>query len=1547
VTGFDSTSGNVTVKFTGDDRAHTIKFTWTPASYSIKYYLNEAKTKYTTQTVYYDGSEAFITGKSSDAKVEAPTGYKFTGSWKLNENKSYASSSLVRSVQSDLFTAAGCVVELEPTFEYANLSLDTQTVTFDYKVEDESGVIKAVYGEGATTSDGSNFTYTFSNEGDLNDLGISISTVTGGFKLVTDDDGPVSTTGSAGFELKVTVADSAAKDADKASISVQTIKVVINQCPLNVKLPDGNDTVKTYDGNTKPPFYSAQGSITLETVYASGSKKGELADMQVTCNMSDIAYNSANVTEATYIEFDVGKSSMVAKSGSKENPTNYIIVGNTVPATIEAKDLWVIPSVIVPDRGNGKSYVRAGEADPEFTFALQDKSELVGDDTSWLDDIEALTNRKDLTTEGTYQITSFDASKSAVGSNYNLRCDINDAGAASFDVVMEEPVAGTNYSLNGTVGSDGWYYNPDSKEDNGISVSAMDGYTTVWVSEDGGKSYTKATSISELCSNNESVYIKLTSDESAGGTGAITKAVLLNLKYDGKAPQYKGYTVTMQTGENSETYTTGDDITTNGGLYFPGVGGVMSFGTYANKTIQIKIKYEDTVSGLNKLYYGLYGAKAEQSVLFDKSTGYATIEVVAEALNQDKVDRTITCYAEDVAGNTSDLIKLSPNDNDEYEWSVESVAPKIERFAVTGLLEETQTITVTSSREWYNHCEAELSVGDAVSGLRSITWHIIGDDEVTIPITYSEKKIITAADLTQSIDTDLYSSADASYTVYAVIEDNAGNEVETAKYSFKIDDVPPELVVDYDDNVWTKNETISFEVSDSLSGVDYAKVTDSEGNTIDCKLGKPDENGVYTASFEANAKGKYSVVVVDHAGNVNKWEQEIKMISNKTPDCPVISVSPATPDGLEDWYQSVPTVTITAAGPTDDNTPVSTMYQMWQEGDKAFNETTITGDQVERKITDDGVYNVKAWSVSRSGVTCEATEGDEKQIKVDSIAPEIKFDTSKGSGSSIVVNFVITDSGSGVNPETVKVLHGSQEMVAEVTEEAGVYTGSFEISETGNYTIVASDIAGNEAEAAAFTPMSMKVKAVTNISLNSATIGANVYKGTFDIASASISYRKVSEENYAEAQSVITKDDNGNAAVSAVLGDLTENTSYAFKITAVSAAPSDSSAGEVLEYEGYFKTLSDSTEGITVRGVARYSNTALNDGKITVGVFEGNECVQATEITAGDEFMFTNVPDGNYNIIATDGTYSKTMRLLIEDGVVVYPVKYIDLVLSGKNTSVVITTEDTPNVTVDDMDTIFELDTYNYTSDDALLVNDGGTVEFKLYATLMTVTSVSSDEISAMYAVTDKNKVVGAYLDLSLYKYVTDTDGAVERTRVTELAKGANVSVTIPLGDLAGKSGLEVVRIHDTGDRYVGSSLADMDSNPSTYTISTTQFSTYAVLYDPNPSTSSGNTTSGVTTSGSGTSSVAEGTASPSQSGALYAQAGTSQQNPDADDDDDDDDNSTGSSSTTPTTSSGSSVGSLRSSGTAKTGDATPIAVLGMMMIISLSGFVFIRRKIK
>ena len=61
----------------------------------------------------------------------------------------------------------------------------------------------------------------------------------------------------------------------------------------------------------------------------------------------------------------------------------------------------------------------------------------------------------------------------------------------------------------------------------------------------------------------------------------------------------------------------------------------------------------------------------------------------------------------------------------------------------------------------------------------------------------------------------------------------------------------------------------------------------------------------------------------------------------------------------------------------------------------------------------------------------------------------------------------------------------------------------------------------------------------------------------------------------------------------------------------------------------------------------------------------------AKEITSGEEFVFNHVQDGNYNLVATDGTYSKSIRVSVEDGMIVYPTQYIELALSGKNTSFV------------------------------------------------------------------------------------------------------------------------------------------------------------------------------------------------------------------------------------------------------------------------------------
>ena len=407
----------------------------------------------------------------------------------------------------------------------------------------------------------------------------------------------------------------------------------------------------------------------------------------------------------------------------------------------------------------------------------------------------------------------------------------------------------------------------------------------------------------------------------------------------------------------------------------------------------------------------------------------------------------------------------------------------------------------------------------------------------------------------------------------------------------------------------------------------------------------------------------------------------------------------------------------------------------------------------------------------------------------------------------------------------------------------------------------------------------------------------------------------------------MVKDNNGNAAISSILQDLTPATRYAYKVSAVSQA------GEVLEYEGYFQTLADNPQdGITIVGTARYQDDQT--GTITVGLYAGNNCIMAKEIPSGEEFVFNHVQDGNYNLVATDGTYSKSIRVSVEDGMIVYPTQYIELVLSGKNTSVYLTTPDTPNISADNMDSIFDDDIINFTDQDRDLIVAGGTIEFQLCATLMTVSNVSAGEISAMYAVTDKNKIVGAYLDLTLYKIVTDVNGNMQKKKVTDLANGANVSVTIPLGELAGKPGLEVIRIHNDGENFIGSSLVDQDNNANTYTITTNQFSTYAVLYSVSNSTTQP-TTQPDTQYVDNSTTRSDNTQTD---GSVTTQENKTTQNTEAKKNIDDKGKK-------PKANNTSSIGSLRSSGSAKTGDEAPIAMVILLMLTSVGGVLFIRKK--
>ena len=254
------------------------------------------------------------------------------------------------------------------------------------------------------------------------------------------------------------------------------------------------------------------------------------------------------------------------------------------------------------------------------------------------------------------------------------------------------------------------------------------------------------------------------------------------------------------------------------------------------------------------------------------------------------------------------------------------------------------------------------------------------------------------------------------------------------------------------------------------------------------------------------------------------------------------------------------------------------------------------------------------------------------------------------------------------------------------------------------------------------------------------------------------------------------------------------------------------------------------------------------------------------------------------------------------------------------------------------MDSIFADDLINFTEDDKALIDAGGTVEFQLCATLMKVSNVSAGEISAMYAITDKNKIVGAYLDLTLYKIVTDVNGTVQKKKVTDLANGANVSVTIPLGELAGKPDLEVIRIHNDGENFIGASLKDQDNSASTYTIVTNQFSTYAVLYgtgaEPTTETTTQQNTQRTdhTLNRPNTSNNVSGTTQTTEK--ITTESNNNKHNIKDDD-------------KKPQASNTSSIGSLRSSGTAKTGDAAPLVMVFGFMITALAAAFVLKKQLK
>lgn len=1528
-----TTKSSITgITFWGDDITRQVTIEWESLPYSIQYADEEegkCSATYAMQELQYGVSANFyVPADYANERV----GWILTG-WQIGNTGVIVKDNYdVIDYQISLFpgNTSNDIVTLYPVYEYDAVKTEDKTIEYEYqKVSNEITKVQAHY-DISGKHGGNNFTYAItSGENELKAIGINVAAVNeqgdaNGISITTASTGPTKTTIDTGaITLTYTVTD---KNAPAGTDPTEgTITVVVNQRAVALVAPSVG-TNKTYDGDTS---LSSKFPSEIPTTVNG-----------VTASYTSGCYNSPNVAEANAIYL-----SGVTLNLSAEEAKNYVVtteeVGEghvcVIAGSISRRYLMLQTKAILPD---GATYICAGEANPQFDVVedTSNNSDSVGlvDESHWESIKESISygtmpERSDLTQEGLYRVTAV----AAATANYELVV----TKYGEFNVVAEDVSSGDNYVIRGEIGNRDWYKSHPAT----IAPSGTK-YNVVRVANNpNGTGYMEGSAVEiteEYYKENGSpVYVQLYSDPANGGTGAVTQWVRVELKVDETAPAYSGFELDY---EGKIVYPSDQ------GLYFPSEGSYLTFGSYFNKVLHVNVTYQDETSKFEeaRLYYGLFTNDSTQfsSVPFDyaKTTAdgsaTATFEVPIALLSG-----KIYIYAEDSAGNKSEMMVLSRDGAE--DWSVEEEVPTIDSFKVTAGANSDKY--AANDGNYYSNCVATVSATDKLSGINRIVWHVAVDgqvqdkEEIIGTDTATEK--ITNHTFNLPINNISFPTTSATYTVSATVYDNAGNGIGTTDaITFKVDDEKPTIHVTSNHDEWAKDAVVEFDFYDMISQVANVKVTDDEGTSINYSASDPSsvsKDGYtfnsYEATFNVDKKGTYYIIVEDHAGNVRTQELVMDKVSNVVPDCPGITITPDPNDGENNWYITRPEVAITNVTTATDNTPVYTKYQMWKEGETPYNITTLHGENEQFAITEDGIYHLTIWSESISGLMCGDEDGHNHEylLQVDTVKPTIDYEINKGNNNSIAVSFTVADDGSGVNKDAVTVLHGSKPVAVKIAESEAGYTGSFEITEKGNYSIHAKDMAGNAADVEAFSPMSMKVKAVKNITTSSATIGANVIKGTFDISSAQISYRKLTDKKYTNTETITVLDEAGNMAVSAQLKNLEEGTSYAYKVVAVSAA------GEVLEYVGYFKTLSYSIKGANVIGTARYFDN--REGVITVGIYKGNECVGAVEIAAGSRFTFSNVPDGTYNVVATDGEYYRTTGVVVQDGVVVIPaLGEVSLVLSGKNTSVEIETEDTPDVTVEDFDTIFD-DTTNYTDEDKKMVENGeGTVEFKLVASLMRVSSVSAKEISAMYSVVDKNKVVGAYVDLSLYKIVTDNEGNVTTTRVKELGGGARLSVTIPLGDLQTKSGLIMVRIHQDGDMYTGAVLRDQDTNPATYTVTTSKFSTYALLHDKVEATTA-TTESDIVIN------------NPPQKDNLTDELDdldVEHNVPGLNTDTSTEDNTTNipdedTEEATTEEKEDSSVDTLVSPGTAKTGDEAPIAMAGILMLLALSGCIILRKR--
>lgn len=1382
--------GIASTTLSGNTQSITFDVCWRAEGYPIYYKLNDSDkisdlVPADQRDSVYEGTHTYNAVNTLEDNRNADNSYKFTKrgfklvGWTTNSDGSGTVYPVGTNVNNLLY---GENNSLYAVWEYAYYGLNLDSAEFTYDTPGSYDIMAEYTNYGSQTGD---FAYTISNS--MNDalaqLGLSADIDETNGKVVISGT-PTTTTALSNvcsngvFPLEITVDDV----NNPGHTEVETINITIGKKELTIT--GVSDSSKTYNGDNK---------ISVGEIYFEGQNDDD--DIYISCSNQMGYFDDANVGTKNFELRNLTINSSTSNSSIAAFytvPENVSLEGNIVQrnVNINTKALY----------SNFDGYILRGEADSYAGFAIEladnnsqegiigDTSSLTSDDLISILGITGFTARESQDSEpGTYPIGVVAAG------NSNYKVTITSKG--DLVVKQEEPQLDVNYVKGGEALNDGWY--------SLLSLSPKTGeYYDKIKFADGD--WTNALEITQedYLNNEDGFSIQLYNSTTGAYTTVGTVDTVL---VDDEAPSLLSFTVS----ENDIGVLAFDST------YFPSVGRFLSFGNYFKKAVNVNMSFEDLASGSKTLYYDVAGngTYVEKTIVDDK----ATFEI---PLFNSESGNKIAFYIVDVAGNSNGSA-TEPNllyrESEDEEWLVENHGPDVN----IGFRNDRNVLIDLSTDSNY-YCNGTVVVGatDEASGIYGIRWTVNGvtDEEIT-PVSTRNSKV-TNTTFEKAFDES------GEYIVSAIVYDNADNSSVTNEITIRVDNDKPVITIEDDDDSWVTSKTVEFTVSDELSGVRYATVKDSANNVINCNYDEATDK--YTVTF--TDKGSYKFMAYDNAGNEEIITKTYTKISDTIPSEPEVYLDPEDSDGSNNWYINYPTLHIVPADNVDsDTTPVYTYYKIWRGEEEAINATMLE-DDFSYNLNRDGLWHIKVWSVSASDVQCQNVY--EETVYVDTTNPEIEIVSATSEENKVKINFTAKDLYSGIDPDSIKVTCNGINIGVTVnaSSDGNGYVGVFDVDSRGTYYIYAKDLAGNEIESLGFEPMSMRIKAVSDITNSSAKVSAIVYKGTSEIRAVRLMYKTFDSEEYVEVTPNIVRNDDDSVSLSYIFEGLTTGTVYNYKIVA------DSNMQESLNYVGSFRTIDESETGISVQGTARYNNAVSDDIKsndINVLLYNNTTCVRSVSVADGGTFTFGNVPDGSYSIVAISGNYEKVVGLVIEDGNIASPQGNINIVLGGQSTGLVISGDGTPNVTVSGLDDIFQYDSTNYSSDDQLVVDEGGVVEYKLYVSLKKVAEVDQEEISAMYGTISDKKVVGAYIDLSLYKITTLANGVtLPSERIDELAGGVKLKVTVPLGDMAGKDGLGIVMIHHQSDNsYSIAELKDVDNNKTTYSFETNKFSTYAFVY--------------------------------------------------------------------------------------------------------------------